>query len=112
MAIVRKRRILSAGFVARTEEERLPQRVMFGELVGGMGYSGGQEKGWLVHLKKDMSLFGIKFEGWRKAVQKVGRWFRRVEGVEFFMRKWYEAERRRAAERHAKAAAAPLKFEG
>ena len=26
-------------------EERLPQRVMFGELVGGKGYSGGQENG-------------------------------------------------------------------
>ena len=25
-------------------EERLPQRVMFGELVRGKGYSGGQEK--------------------------------------------------------------------
>ena len=43
-AIVRKRRILFAGFVARMGEERLPQRVMFGEFVGGKGYSGGQEK--------------------------------------------------------------------
>ena len=61
--IVRKRRILFAGFVARMGEERLPQRVMFGELVGGKGYSGGQEKDWLVHLKEDISFFGIKFEG-------------------------------------------------
>ena len=36
-AIVRKRRILFARFVARMGEERLPQRVMFGELVGGKG---------------------------------------------------------------------------
>ena len=36
-AIVRKRRILFAGFVARMGEERLLQRVMFGELVGGKG---------------------------------------------------------------------------
>ena len=43
-AIVRKRRILFAGFVARMGEERLPQRVMFGELVGGKGYSRRQEK--------------------------------------------------------------------
>ena len=43
-AIVRKRRILFAGFVARMGEDRLPQRVMFGELVGGKGYSGGQER--------------------------------------------------------------------
>ena len=41
-------------------EERLPQRVMFGELVGG------QENDWMVHLRGDMSAFGMKFEGWRK----------------------------------------------
>ena len=86
-------------------EERLPQRVMFGEFVGDKGYSGGQEKGWMDHLKEDMSVFGMKFEGWRKAAQKAGRWFRRVEeGAELFM---HETERRKAAERRAKAAAAP-----
>ena len=50
-AIVRRRRILFADFVARMGEERLPQRVMFGELVGGKGYSGGQEKDWMARLK-------------------------------------------------------------
>ena len=53
-AIVRKRKILFAGFVARMGEERLPQRVMFGEFVGGKGYSGGQEEDWMEHLKDDM----------------------------------------------------------
>ena len=38
-------------------EERLPRMVMFGELVGGKGYSGGQEKDWVAHLKEDMSVF-------------------------------------------------------
>ena len=33
----------------------------------------------MVHLKEDISAFGIKFEGWRKAAQKAGIWFRRVE---------------------------------
>ena len=37
---MRKRRILFAGFVARVGGKRLPQRVMFVELVGGKGYSG------------------------------------------------------------------------
>ena len=53
-AIVRKRRPLFAGFVARMGEERLRQRVVFRELVGGRGYSWGQEKDWLVHLKEDI----------------------------------------------------------
>ena len=77
-----------AGFVARIGEDRLPQRVMFGEIVGGKGYSGGQGKDWLAHLKENMSVFGMKFEGWRKAAQKAGRWFRRVEDeAELFVRK-------------------------
>ena len=105
--IVRKRRILFAGFVARMGEERLPQRVLFGELVGGKGFSGGQEKDWMAHLEEDISVFGMKFEGWRKAAQKAGRWFRRVEEGAEFMRDWHETERRKAAERRAKAAAAP-----
>ena len=37
-AIVRKRKKLFAGFVARMGEERLPPRVMFGDLGGGKGY--------------------------------------------------------------------------
>ena len=36
-------------------EERLPQRVIFGEFVGGKGYSGGKEKYLMAHLKEDMS---------------------------------------------------------
>ena len=55
-----------------------------------------------------MSVFGMEFEGWQKAAQKAGRWFRRVEeGAELFMRNRQETERHKAAERRAKAAAAP-----
>ena len=47
---------------------------LFRELVGGKGYSGGQEKDWLVqHLKEDTSALGMKFEGWQKAAQKAIR---------------------------------------
>ena len=35
-ATARGRRILFAGFVARMGEERLPRRVIFGEMVGGL----------------------------------------------------------------------------
>ena len=72
-ARVRERRILFVGFVARMGKGRLPQRVVFGELVGGKCHSGGQEKNWMMHLKEDMSAFGVKFERWRKAAQKAGR---------------------------------------
>ena len=38
---LRKLRLLFSGFVARLGEGRLPQGVMYGELVGGKGCSGG-----------------------------------------------------------------------
>ena len=47
--IVCKRRILFAGYVARVGEECLPQRLMFGDRVGGEGYLGGKRNtGWII----------------------------------------------------------------
>ena len=40
-------------------EERLPQRVMFGELGKGMRYRWEEEKGWMAHLKEGMSVLEI-----------------------------------------------------
>ena len=56
---VRKRKILFAGFVARTDNERLPKRAMFGEMEGGQGYSGGQKQDWMGCLEHDLSLFNL-----------------------------------------------------
>ena len=47
---------------------------------------------WMKDLEEDLTAFGIKFEGWREAARKVGRWFRRVKGAESFTRK--RAQRR------------------
>ena len=59
-----------AGFVTRSGEERLPKRVMFGEVVGGNGYSGGQEWDSMGYLEEGLEEFGIKLEGWREAARK------------------------------------------
>ena len=104
---MRKRKILFAGFVARTGGGASATEGDVGELVGGKGYSGAQEKDWLAHLNEEILVCGMKFEGGRMAAQKAGRWFRQVEeGVELLMRNWHETKRRKAAERRAKAAAA------
>ena len=58
-ATFRRRRILSAGFVARMEDTRLPKCVMFGELVGGADCVGGQEKEWMGRFLDDLRAFGI-----------------------------------------------------
>ena len=56
---LRRRRILFAGFVARMEDTRLPKCVMFGEMVGGAGCVGGQEKEWMGCFLDDLRAFGI-----------------------------------------------------
>ena len=52
-------------------EERLPQRVMFREFVGGKGYSGGQEKYWMDHLKEDMSVFGMESKDSERLLRRL-----------------------------------------
>ena len=63
-AVLRKRRILFAGFVARMEDTRLPKRVMFGELAGGAVSAWGQEKEWMACLVDDLRVFGIDPDKW------------------------------------------------
>ena len=74
---------------------------MFEKKLGGKCYSGGQEWDWMKDLEEDLKAFGIKFEGWREAAQKVCRLFRRVEeGAEAFMRKWHKDDKEATEERH------------
>ena len=57
-ATLRRRRILFAGFVARMEDTRLPKCVRIGEMVGGAGCVGGQEKVWMGCFLDDLRAFG------------------------------------------------------
>ena len=51
--------MLFAEFVVRMEDTRLPKWVIFGELVGGAGCVGGQEKDWMGCFLDDLRAFGI-----------------------------------------------------
>ena len=59
---VRKRSMLFAGFVARTDNVRLRKRVIPGKVDGGKGYSGGQEQDLMSCLERDLSLFKLHTE--------------------------------------------------
>ena len=63
-ATSRRRRILFAGFVARMEDTRLPKCATFGEMVGGAGCVGGQEKEWMGCFLDDLRAFGINANQW------------------------------------------------
>ena len=71
-ATSRRRRILFAGFVARMEDTRLPKCVIFGEMVGGAGCVGGQEKEWMGCFLDDLRAFGINADQWTTAAQTRG----------------------------------------
>ena len=101
---VRKRRVLFARFVARMDNERLPKRVMFGEVDRGKGYFGGQEQDWMGCLQHDLSLFNLPTEAkhWTLAAKKPGEWFRRVEeAAEQYMKRCFVTENEQVAKRLA-----------
>ena len=85
------------------EDTRLPKYVMFGELVGGAGCVGRQEKEWIGgFLDDDLKAFGINPDQWTTAAQEEGEWRKTVEqGAEHFMAKWIAAEKVKAGLRHA-----------
>ena len=101
-ATLRRRRILSAGIVARMEDTRLPKCVMFGETVRAASCVGGQEKEWMGCFLDDLRAFGINADQWTTAPQDEGEWCRTAEqGAEHFMAKWIVAEKVKAGVRHA-----------
>ena len=86
------------------EDTRLPKCVMFGEMVGGAGSVGGQEKEWMeCFLDHNLRAFGINADQWTTAAQDEGEWRRTVEQEteHYFMAKWIAAEEARAGLRHA-----------
>ena len=101
-ATLRRRWILFAGVVACMENTRLPRCVMSGEMVGGAGCMGGQEKEWMGCFLDDLRAFGINADQWTTAAQDEKEWRRTAkQGAEHFMAKWIAAEKTKAGVRHA-----------
>ena len=84
------------------ENTRLPKCVMFGDLVGGAGCVGGQEKEWIGCFLDDLRAFGINADQQTTAAQDEGECRRTAEqGAERFMAKWIASEEARAGLWHA-----------
>ena len=77
VVIIRRRRILLGGFVARMKDTRQTKYKMLRELVGGAGYEEGQGKEWMGCLLDDLRAFGVNVDQWTTAVQDVGEWLDR-----------------------------------
>ena len=76
---LRRRGILFAGFVAGMEDTRLSRCVLFGELMGGAGCVGGQEKESMRCFLDDLRAFGINADQWTTAAQDEGECSRTTE---------------------------------
>ncbi|CAN0193843.1 unnamed protein product [Pylaiella littoralis] len=123
-AIIRQRRLLFAGVLARQGDGRLPKRLMFGKLVGGEDPGRGRPaQNCLKSLADDFEAFGatdgstddrrltfgIDTALWTTtAKEKKGvPWYAGVNGAARFMTAWpkeeKEASRKRAGKRTERA---------
>ena len=114
---IRKRRLLFAGAVQRTNNERLTRQVTFGKMGGGENPGPGRpEKNWAQCLvdglrvfrategltKSIPLMFGVETVLWPTAASKGGKWYRGVvEAKECFMTWWYRDEVKSSCLRHA-----------
>ena len=84
------------------EDTRLPKCAMSGEMVGGAGCAGGQDKKWMGCFLDDLRAFGINADQWMTAAHGQEEWRRTPEQrTEHFMAKLIAAEEAKAGLRHA-----------
>ena len=111
-ATVMKRILHYAGRVARMHDNRLPNIVMFGEMVGGKRKRDQPAKRLEHRVTEYCTAFGIEPKCWMRAAQDAPEWYRKVEtGAEVFMSAWSTKRVNETNARHAKELFAALPFE-
>ena len=101
-----------AGRVARMHDDRLPNIVMRGEMVGGKRKRGQPAKRLEHRVTEYCTAFGIDPKCWMRAAQDAPEWYRKVEtGAEVFMSAWSTKRVNETNARHAKELFATLPFE-
>ena len=72
--MLRKTQLRWAGHVVRMPDERLPKRILYGELLTGARSHGGQKKGFKDTLKASLKDFGIDHNSWETTAQNRAAW--------------------------------------
>ena len=92
-------------------DERLPKKILYGELQVGKRSNGGQKKRYKDTLKASLQYFNIPTESWEQITQDQTKWrglIRRGAG-EYEAKIISEAEQKRA-QRKARAKASPTEL--
>ena len=72
--MLRKTQLCWAGHVVRMPDERLPKRILYGELLTGARSHGGQKKRFKDTLKASLKDFGIDHNLWETSAQNRAAW--------------------------------------
>ena len=99
------------GNVTRMPEERLPKKILYGELEMGKRSRGGQKKRYKDIFKSSLQDFSIPTESWEQIAQDREEWrgLVRRDASEYEAKRISEVEQKRA-QRKARAKASPTEL--
>ena len=97
--------------VTRMPEERLPKKILYGELEMGKRSHGGQKTRYKDNLKASLKDFNIPTESWEQIAQDRAKWWSLIRrgASEYAAKRISEAEQTRA-QRKARAKASPTEL--
>ena len=97
------------GHVTRMPDERLPKKILYGELQEGKRSQGGQKKRYKDTLKASLKDFNIPTDMWEQSAQDRARWRSLIrKGAEKYEEKRICVAEQKRVERKARAKASPI----
>ena len=107
--MLRQTQLRWAGHIARMPDERLPKRVLYGELQNGARSQGGQKKRYKDTLKASLKDFGIDHNSWETLAQDRPSWQGAVrKGAATFEAKRITTAKRKRTIRKSRAGSATI----
>ena len=110
-ALLKLAQLRRTGYVTRMPDERLPKKILYGELQVGKRSHSGKKKRYKDTLKASLKDFNIPREAWEQIAQDRTKWrglIKRGAG-EYEAKRISEAEQKRA-QRKARAKASPTEL--
>ena len=106
--MLRKTQLRWAGHVVRMPDERLPKRILYGELLTGARSHGGQKKRFKDTLKASLKDFAIDHNSWETTAQNRAAWRGVInKGAAAYDSRRLDTAKSKRATRKSRASSAP-----